>query len=382
MTASSPAPWPALRVTYHVTADNQSDLDARVESLLLEQTVELPRAALRDTFVLENIVGRVVSVTTLSADKHAVVIDFPISATGSDPAQFQNVLFGNSSIQDHIMLADFQLPEAKAWPEHEKALPGPQFGTAGLRNILGVQGRALTSTALKPIGLSVERLEVLCGLFANAGIDIIKDDHGLANQPFHPFKERVRACQKAVHAANRATGRQSIYVPNLMGTPSVVLEQLKFAQDEGVASVMVAPMLLGLPFMAEIVAEHATVPVIAHPSFGGATRIAPELLYGKVFPLYGADATIFANFGGRFSYSKATCRKLADALTKPTEPGLLSTLPMPAGGIKYQNVAEVLAFYGTEVILLIGGGLYEAGDDLALRSRANEFVRHVGEFKG
>ena len=45
---SSPAPWPALRVTYRVTASNQSDLNARVESLLLEQTVELPRVALRD----------------------------------------------------------------------------------------------------------------------------------------------------------------------------------------------------------------------------------------------------------------------------------------------------------------------------------------------
>jgi len=59
---SSPAPWPSLRVTYHITAANQSDLDARVESTLLEQTVELPRAALRDPFVLENIVGRLVSV--------------------------------------------------------------------------------------------------------------------------------------------------------------------------------------------------------------------------------------------------------------------------------------------------------------------------------
>jgi ribulose-bisphosphate carboxylase large chain len=161
----------------------------------------------------------------------------------------------------------------------------------------------------------------------------------------------------------------------------VVLDQLKFAQDEGCCAVMVAPMLLGLPFMAEIVAQHATVPVISHPSFGGATRIAPELMYGKLFPLYGADATIFANFGGRFSYSKDTCRKLADALTAPTEPTLIPTLPMPAGGIKYRDVSEVLSFYGTEVILLIGGGLYEAGDDIALRARASEFVRHVAEFK-
>jgi ribulose-bisphosphate carboxylase large chain len=381
MTAPSSAPWPALRVTYCVTAPNQSDLDARVESLLLEQTVELPRSALRDKFVLENIVGRLSSVENSGADKYAVIIDFPISATGSDPAQFLNVLFGNSSIQEHVMLVDFALPNIAEWPQHKQAFPGPRFGTAGLRQILNVPERALTSTALKPIGLSVERLETLCGLFANAGIDIIKDDHGLANQSFHPFTDRVRACQKAVREANRKSGRQSIYVPNLMGTPSAVLEQLKFAQDEGVGAVMVAPMLLGLPFMAEIVAEHASVPVIAHPSFGGATRIAPELLYGKLFPFYGADATIFANFGGRFSYSKDTCRKLAGALTAPMDPRLIPTLPMPAGGIKYQNVADVLAFYGTEVILLMGGGLYEAGDDLALQARAIEFVRHVAEFK-
>jgi len=381
MTESPSTPWPALRATYHVTASNQPDLDARVESLLLEQTVELPRAALRDKFVLENIVGRLVSIKTTGAETHDVTIDFPISATGDDPAQFLNVLFGNSSIQNHIALADFKLPSHKDWPGYDHTLPGPQFGTAGIRHITGVHDRALTSTALKPIGLSNERIALLCGLFANAGIDIIKDDHGLANQSFHPFQERVRACQKAVREANKKSGRQTIYVPNLMGTPTTVLEQLKFAQGEGVCAVMIAPMLLGLPFMAEIVANHALVPIIAHPSFGGATRIAPELLYGKLFPLYGADATIFANFGGRFSYSKETCRTLAHALTNPDEHGLLPTLPMPAGGIKYQSVAEVLAFYGTEVILLIGGGLYEAGDDSALFARAVEFVRHVGEFK-
>jgi ribulose-bisphosphate carboxylase large chain len=343
---SSSAPWPALRVTYHVTASTKSDLDARVESLLLEQTVELPRAALRDKFVLENIVGRLVSLEVIGAEKHRAVIDFPIIATADDPAQFLNVLFGNSSIQEHVLLADFTLPSN--WPGRQNALPGPKFGTAGLRKIVNVPERAITSTALKPIGLGTER---------------------------------VRACQKAVSEANRATGRRSIYVPNLIGTPSTVLEQLKFAEEEGVGAVMVAPMLLGLPFLAEIAARHARVPVVGHPSFGGATRTAPELLYGKLFPLYGSDATIFANFGGRFAYSRETCGKLARALTQPEIPGLAPSLPMPAGGIKYHQVADVLSFYGRDVVLLIGGGLYEAGDDAALRTRVEEFVRHVEEFK-
>jgi ribulose-bisphosphate carboxylase large chain len=376
---SSPAPWPALRASYHVTASNKPDLDARVESLLLEQTVELPRAALRDPFVLENIVGRLVSVEAVGENLHRAMIDFPIVATADDPAQFLNVLFGNSSVQEHVMLADFDLPAN--WPGRKNALPGPKFGTAGLRKIIGVPDRAITSTALKPIGLSTERIASLCKLFAEAGIDIIKDDHGLANHSFHPFEDRVRACQKVVREANRATGRSVIYAPNLTGTPSTVLAQLKFAQDEGVGAVMIAPMLLGLPLMAEIVAKHAKVPILGHPSFGGATRIAPETIYGKLFPLYGADTTIFCNFGGRFSYTRETCSKLARNLTHPTLPNMIPTLPMPAGGIKYHQVSDVLSFYGREVILLIGGGLYEAGDDAALRARAEEFVRHVGEFK-
>ena len=374
----SSAPWPALRVSYHVTAPTAEELALRIESLLLEQTVELPRAALRDPFVLKNIVGRLVSTEPIEMQKHRVVIDFPISATADDPAQFLNVLFGNSSLQEHVQLVDFELP-AK-WPHRKQALPGPRFGGTGLRSILQVEGRAITSTALKPIGLSNARLAELCGLFARAGIDLIKDDHGLANHSFHPFLDRIRACQKAVADANRATGRHSIYVPNLTGTPTVVLEQLCVAQEEGVGAVMIAPMLLGLPLMAEIAARHAAVPIIGHPSFGGATRTAPELLYGKLFPLYGADATIFANFGGRFAYSKRTCGDIAHELTKPSFLGLTPTLPMPAGGIKYKQVADVLEFYGKEVVLLIGGGLYEAGDDSALRARAEEFVRHVAEF--
>jgi ribulose-bisphosphate carboxylase large chain len=376
---SSPAPWPALRVTYHVAAPNADELALRVESLLLEQTVELPRVALRDPFVLENIVGRLVSTEPIDAYLHRVVIEFPIIATADDPAQFLNVLFGNSSLQEHVTLADFALPAD--WPGRTHALSGPAFGAAGLRRQLNVPGRAITSTALKPIGLSTARLAELCGLFAQAGVDLIKDDHGLANHPFHPFADRVRACQKAVADANRSSGRNSIYAPNLTGTPAVVLEQLRMAQDEGVGAVMVAPMLLGLPFLAEIVARHARVPILGHPSFAGATRIAPAMLFGKLFPLYGADTTIFANFGGRFAYSRETCCRIARELTQPSLPGLKPTLPMPAGGIKYGQVADVLDFYGKDVVLLIGGGLYEAGDDAALRARAEEFVRHVAEFK-
>ena len=55
-----------------------------------------------------------------------------------------------------------------------------------------------------------------------------------------------------------------------------------------------------------------SVAFFAHPTMGGAARIAPDLLIGKLFRLLGADAVIFPNHGGRFGYTPETCRRLAD----------------------------------------------------------------------
>ncbi len=77
--------------------------------------------------------------------------------------------------------------------------------------------------------------------------------------------------------------------------------------------VLVAPMLVGLPAFRDLVDEFPEFVYLAHPSFGGAARIAPALLFGKIFRLLGADAPIFVNYGGRFAYPPAECAALAAA---------------------------------------------------------------------
>ena len=49
--------------------------------------------------------------------------------------------------------------------------------------------------------------------------------------------------------------------------------------------------------------------------------------------------------------------------------------PVPAGGMNIDRVAEMLAVYGPDTILLIGGALLAAGPALPARSR--EFVAAV-----
>jgi ribulose-bisphosphate carboxylase large chain len=179
--------------------------------------------------------------------------------------------------------------------------------------------------------------------------------------------------QRAIEAANRETGGRAIYAPTFSGGPGALAAQARVARDCGVGMALVAPLLAGLPAFVEMRMAFGLA-LLAHPAFGGASRVAPPLLLGKLFRLFGADATIFPNHGGRFSYSRATCLAIAAAARDPWE-GLKPALPVPAGGMSVARTPEMLADYGRDTMLLIGGGLLNAGEALLERSR--EFVAKV-----
>jgi len=54
-------------------------------------------------------------------------------------------------------------------------------------------------------------------------------------------------------------------------------------------------------------------------------------------------------------------------------------LPVPAGGMTVTRVAEMLDFYGTEIMLLIGGALLEAGERLVEATAA--FTAEVKRYR-
>jgi ribulose-bisphosphate carboxylase large chain len=354
----------SLHVTYLVRAP-AAEIRARAESLMLEQVVELPRAvAARDAWVGAHILGAVEAIEPAGESLHRVTIAHPLATVAADPAQLLNVLFGNSSLQPDVVLADVDLPEsAFRW------LPGPRAGIAGVRELAGVAGRPLLAAALKPMGLGPDRLGALCLLFARAGLDLVKDDHGLADHAFCPFEARVEACLAAVEAAERETGRRALYMPNLIGTPDRVLRQLEFAREAGVRAALVSPVVTGLPLLAELASLDGGLPLLAHPALSGMQRVQEPVLLGKLFRWFGADGVIFPHAGGRFSYSLETCRALAAAL-RAEHPCVRPALPVPGGGIRVERVAELLEFYGPDCILLIGSSLYEAGDAIESCARA------------
>ncbi len=352
-----------IDVTYRINAA-RDQLEAIARALALEQSVELAAEVVTDPFVVEHIMGRVAAIDSGDNGQHQIVIRLATATTGFDVAQTINMLFGNSSLHAHVELVDVDFP-----PEFLARFAGPRYGIGGIRRELRVDARPLTCAALKPQGLSSAALAELAYTLACNGVDIIKDDHGLADQSYSPFAARVAACQRAIARARGETGRACLYAPSLVGSPRALIAQAQIARAEGVGAVLLAPALIGMPVFHELIAGHLDVPVIAHPAYAGAARVAPPLLLGKLFRWLGADAVIFPNFGGRFAYTRQQCAGIA-ANCRGAWAGYAPTLPVPAGGLTVDRVPELVAFYGPDVMLLIGGALLAPADKLPARTRS------------
>lgn len=358
---------PVLEAVYLVRADARS-IEDRARAIAIEQSVEMPVAAIDDDFVRSQIVGRVTGIAELAEGRFAVRIALAGETVGHDPGQLINMLFGNTSLHSDVTLHDVDLPA-----DLVETFGGPRHGLDGLRDRVRADDRALTCTALKPQGLPAAKLANLAQRFAEGGIDYIKDDHGLADQAYSPFAARVEAIAKAVRRAGPPNAPTARYVPSLAGDLDAMRQQIAVARGAGIDTVMAAPMIMGLANFHRLVREHPDMAFLAHPTLSG-TAIAPPLLFGKIFRMLGADAVIFPNHGGRFGYSAETCRRLATVATGEWH-GLRPSVPVPAGGMTRERVGEMLDFYGPDIMLLIGGALLETRDRLVEATTA--FVAEV-----
>lgn len=350
-------------------------VQARATAIAVEQSVEMPVTAITDASVLDGILGRVEAITQVDDGIYDVRVDLAEATTGCEAGQLFNMLFGNTSIHDDVVLQDFE-----PGPELAATFRGPSHGIDGLRARVGAGRRALTCSALKPQGLPPQALADLAERLARGRLDYIKDDHGLADQAYSSFADRVTAVSAAVRRAADATGKQTRYAPSLCGTLDDMRRQVDVCRANGVDTVLIAPMVVGVPSFAALVREAPDLAFITHPALAGAARIAPPVHFGKLFRMLGADAVVYPNHGGRFGYSAATCRAIADEGGAPWH-GYKATLAVPAGGMTLDRVAGMLDFYGPEVMLLIGGGLLAAGARLTEETAAFVDAAESYEFK-
>ena len=352
-----------FRVTYTVNLHDGEHPDVRIDALRREQSAELPSDVICRAG-MQHVTGEVIDQQESGESQISVTVAWPVNNAGRDLTQLLNILWGNISLQRGIQITGIN------WQDlYPDLVEGPALGINGLRRRWHLPDRALACAALKPMGSSPDQLAALACHFALGGIDLIKDDHGLTNQPSAPFEKRVAACCRALDRAAEKTGRRARYLPNITADPHLVVERYQKAAELGADGVLLAPMLVGPALMHHLARIDPPLPVMAHPACSGGwiarNRGAaaghgfdPGLFYGGLWRALGADFSIYPNTGGRFSFSRSECLQINEHCRNSRQP-FAATWPAPAGGIQSDRIEHWQREYGPKTVFLIGGSLYQ-----------------------
>lgn len=358
-----------FRVIYQIRGDEAAALEkARV--ICLEQTVEISAELVPDGLIRDWILGQIEQFAPAQPGVFQAQISYAAETSAFELPQLLNVIFGNTSIKAGIRVENLEFG-----PELLAKFSGPRFGIQGLRKILGVPEKPLICSALKPMGKLPRELADIAYAFAVGGIDVIKDDHGLTDQPFCPYNDRVKACAEAVARANRVTGRNCLYFPNITAPMQEVFPRARFARDAGAGGVLISPGLTGFDTMRALAEDDTlNLPIMSHPAFLGSLVTSAEngfahaVLFGQLQRLAGADASVYPNYGGRFGFTRAECASISRSCRAPLG-NYPPIFPAPGGGMTMEKVADMLTVYGNDVLFLMGGGLYGHSPDLAANTR-------------
>lgn len=360
-----------MLATYRLHCTTYEAASEIAQAIAREQTLELPPGVVDDELETR-LLGHVDDIRSFPEGGFDTTISYALEVTGTELLQVVNVAYGNVSLMNGVRLVDLVLPA-----EVLEALPGPRYGMDGLRDMVGAEGgRPLVSVAIKPMGRTSQELADLATTFVRAGVDAIKDDHGLVDQSTAPFLERVAAVGAAVARANADTGGRTAYFPNVTGPVDRLGERLDHVVAVGCAGVMVCPSLMGLDVMRGIAAGPRPLAIMAHPTHsqvapGRREGIAPDVLYGTLYRVAGADIVVYVNAGGRFAWPLEECQAINARLRAPLGRHR-SAAPAPAGGVDDADAGAWLERYGPDTMLLIGGSLLAQDDPLGATRRLVE----------
>jgi ribulose 1,5-bisphosphate carboxylase large subunit-like protein len=138
-----------------------------------------------------------------------VTIAWPLDAIGTDIAALMTIAVGGVyAIRGltGVRVMDFDLPPDFA------CHPGPQFGIAGSRRLMGVPEGPMIASIIKPsLGLSPEDTAQLVQTLCEAGVDFIKDDEKLMSPKYSPLTARVDAIMSVIERHADRTGKRVMY---------------------------------------------------------------------------------------------------------------------------------------------------------------------------
>ena len=290
-----------------------------------------------------------------------VSIEFPLENFGDSLPNLQAAITGN--LYELRELAACRLLDVELPPEFGRRYPGPQFGVAGTRRLVGAPEGVMVGGIVKPsVGLQPREYAEIVGRLAAAGGDFAKDDELIANPPYSPLRERVRAVMEAVDRAAESTGRKLMYAFNITDDIDRLRENHDVVLEAGGTCVMVCINLVGFAGVAYL-RSFAQVPIHGHRTMIGALMRHPALgidfrAYQKLARLAGVDHSHTNGMNNKFY---ETNEEVAASIRAVREPllGGYECLPVLSSGqwaaspeLAYQMVPT------TDVLMVAGGGIF------------------------
>ncbi|KYH36691.1 MAG: ribulose 1,5-bisphosphate carboxylase [Candidatus Bathyarchaeota archaeon B23] len=292
----------------------------------------------------------------------AISVAYPLELF--EPGNLSNLLssvagniFGMSAIS-RLKLLDIMLPEALL-----RSYPGPRYGIEGVRNLLGIRGRPLVGTIIKPkLGLNVQDHARVAYEAWRGGCDIVKDDENLADQGFNPFEDRVIETLEMRDRAEEETGERKAYLVNITAETGEMLRRAEYVEDHGGRYVMIDILTTG--FAALQTLRKADLKLALHGHRAGHAAFTRPRRHGiamrviaKLARFAGIDQLHVGTAVGKMAEPRERVLENVEALKTPMG-RLKPALPVASGGLHPGLVPELLKIFGPDVIIQAGGGVH------------------------
>ncbi|MEH7386738.1 2,3-diketo-5-methylthiopentyl-1-phosphate enolase [Bacillus sp. JJ1521] len=354
----------------HDTSDN---FEKKAEGIALGLTIgswtNLPKLEQEQ---LKNHKGRVVSVEQVDENQRAsqylgkqvkkgiIKISYPSANFSADLPAILTTTFGKLSLDGEVKLLDLEFSN-----ELKASFPGPKFGMSGIREKLGVFDRPLVMSIFKGvIGRDIEYLKEQLREQALGGVNIIKDDEILFENPLTPYETRIIEGKKVLEDVYTETGHRALYAVNLTGRTFELKEKARKAVELGADLLLFNVFAYGLDVLQSLAEDpEISVPIMAHPAVSGTLTpsefygFSNQLLLGKLLRYAGADLVLFPSPYGSVALEREQTLAIAAELTKPDE-SFKASFPVPSAGIHPGLVPLLINDFGKDSVINAGGGVH------------------------
>ena len=246
--------YPCVLATYEASVPRETDIYSRAAAFAVGQTIGtwVPVPGITKEMI-DAYQGSVVCVEPVSENCgnvcYRIEIAFPTANFGGSLTQMMTALVGNDvSTAMHAKLVGLTVRNGG-----EADFSSPRQGIAQLRALTGVQNRPLVLNMIKPCaGYTPEEGVRLFRQVALGGVDLVKDDELLGSPAYNQVEKRARLYTRAAQEVYEQTGHRTVYLPNISGKPSQVLENARRVLDAGARACLYNYVFGGLDTLLEL----------------------------------------------------------------------------------------------------------------------------------